>query len=370
MKIAIIGCGAIAAAHLAAIKKMRSAANIYLMDVHRKYAESLSSQFAVTGIYDDLVRLFAEVQPDTAHILTPPRTHFTLARRALDADCHVLIEKPATETLEEFNCLSELADSKSKVLAVDYSILGMPVVQKALGEIRSGRFGRLLAAHCHFAGSWPGNKIPYNDPQHWAYTLKGGVLQNMADHPASLILEAMDPIHEHKVFFASRNVLPHDSPDLLEVMVRNEDQFGSFTLSLGHGSVDRRAYFLLEAGTVVIDLSRQLYSSAVGKGPQNFIKKTLSGFWEGRALMVGTIKNIFHVMTGKLGRDPGIVRVVDNFYRTIRREEKPLVSTEYTVSIIRLLESVWNDLADRRTAPSLAVVDDHRRFSSEDKIMR
>jgi predicted dehydrogenase len=345
LKIAIIGCGSIAAAHLAAIKKNHPGSRIYLMDTVRKAAESLASKWRVEGIYENLEVMLSEVNPDAVHVLTPPSTHFAIAKQALEAGCHVVVEKPVTETADEFIFLSQYARAENRLIAVDYSLLGMPVVQKAIREIKSGKLGRLISVHCNFACSWPGNKIPYQNPHHWAYDLKGGVLQNMADHPASLVLAIMDPIEEHRILFVRRNVLPNDCPDLLEVMVCNQDQVGSFTLSLAHGNAERRAYLLLEGGSIMIDMGRQLYFSTKGKGPQNFIKKTLSGFSEGLTLTFGTMKNILGVITGRLGRDPGVVHVIDNFYKAIKGEEELLIGNDSALAITKLLESIWNQTA-------------------------
>ena len=364
MKIAIIGCGSIAAAHLAAIKKNHPGSRIYLMDTARKAAESLASKWGVDGIYDNLDLMFSKVNPDAVHVLTPPPTHFAIAKQALEAGCHVLVEKPVTETAGEFIILSSLAKTKNRLIAVDYSLLGMPVVQKAIREIKSGNLGRLISVHCNFACSWPGNKIPYQNPRHWAYDLKGGVLQNMVDHPTSLVLAIMDPIEEHRILFARRNVLPNDCPDLLEVMVCNQDQVGSFTLSLAHGNAERRAYLLLEGGSIMIDMGRQLSFFTRGKGPQNFIKKTLSGFSEGLALTSGMIKNIFGVIAGRLGRDPGVAHVIDNFYKTIKGKEELLIGNDSALAITRLLESIWN-----QTARSRIRVGSNSRESEADFLM-
>jgi len=46
-------------------------------------------------------------------IATPVRTHFSLAKQALEAGKHVLIEKPLTETSQEAEELIKLADKKS-----------------------------------------------------------------------------------------------------------------------------------------------------------------------------------------------------------------------------------------------------------------
>lgn len=344
MKIALVGCGVIAASHLRFLKKIIPSANIHLCDLDQSKAKEFASKSCIQGIYTSLDDLLSSEKPDTAHILTPPPTHTALAEKAIRAGCHVLIEKPVTETAEEFIKISNLAKLHNKILSADYSTLGMPVVLKAKKEIDSGKFGRLIAVHCNYACSWHGNTIPYGDPNHWSYFLKGGILQNWADHPASLILDVMDPIHDHNIFFSRRNILPFDCPDLLNVVVRNQDQIGSFTLSLGHGSTDIRTHFVLEGGSIIVDIRRMLITYTHGKGPQNFIKRALSGILEGYSLASGTIRNAFEVVTGKMQREPGILNVVENFYKVVASEEELIVSHETVLAVTKLLEEVWKEI--------------------------
>ncbi len=344
MKIAIIGCGAIADAHLRVLKKLKRISQTIVYDIDYTKSEALANCYGVQRICRTIDELFNAERPEAAHILTPPMLHAELAEQALQSGSHVLLEKPATRTVAELNRLLELSGRMGKMLTVDYSLLGITVVRKAIREIASGKFGRLISAHCNFACSWPGNTIPYGSSTHWAYALRGGVLQNMADHPASLILAVLQPIEEFKILFVRRNLLPNNCPDLLQVAIRNQDQIGSFTLSLAHGNAERRAYFLLEGGTIMIDLGRQVYFSTKGKGPQNFVKKTLSGLLEGQALMFGTFRNVFQVLTGQLQRDPGIVNIIQNFYQAIRGEVELFITPTTATAVTGLLENIWNEI--------------------------
>lgn len=342
MKVGIIGCGLIARSHIRILKKLLPEVQISLYDIEHNKAIICASEMQIDLVYSNPDDLFSSEKPNSVHILTPPSSHAELAKKAILANCHVLIEKPVTTTSEEYINIYNLAQKHNRVLCVDYSILGMPIVLKAKEEISSGRFGRLIAVHCNFGCTWPGNSIPYGDPNHWAYFLDGGILENMADHPASIVLDMLDPIEDYKILFSRRNILPYDCPDLLHVSIRNQNQIGSFTLSMGHGIIERRAHFFFENGSLIIDLSRQLYSAS--KGSSNFINKTLSGLNEGRSFAFGTLKNIFQVITGKLQRDPGIVGILENYYNCILSEGKLLVSHETVLAVTNLLENVWKEI--------------------------
>jgi D-galacturonate reductase len=52
-------------------------------------------------------------------IFTPDSTHFAIAAEALNAGHHVLVTKPATQTLEDHQKLIELAQEKGLICFVE-----------------------------------------------------------------------------------------------------------------------------------------------------------------------------------------------------------------------------------------------------------
>lgn len=210
--------------------------------------------------------------------------------------------------------------------------------------IGSGSLGRVVAVHCTFAGSEGGGMIQYKDPHHWAYRLRGGILQNMIDHPLSLALSALDPVDRHHLTVNRRNILPYGCPDLMHLSLANDHQVGSVTLSLGHGCNERRAQFILEGGSIVIDMGRQLIGSIQGRGPQNFVKKALSGVSEGVAFAGGTVGNMVKAVRGKLARDPGIAAIMQNFYQAMESGEPLIVRHETVLAMTGLLDDVWKEV--------------------------
>lgn len=347
MKVAIVGCGVIARSHLKIIRRLLPDAAIFLCDTDKARAEVLAKGSEIAGVYSDLELLLSTERPDVVHILTPPSTHVAIAELSLRAGAHVLIEKPVAETAKAYEKIHDLARRVGRILASDYSTLGMPVVMRALDEIHSGRMGRLISVHCSFAGSEGGGRIPYKDPGHWAYKLRGGVLQNMIDHPASLVLAAMDRVEDYHFYVSRRNILPFDCPDLIQVSLKAKDQVGSFSLSLGHGCNERRAVFLLDGGTIVIDMGKQLININRANGPQNFIKKALSGIGEGYAFAGGTVRNMIQAARGKLARDPGIHNVISHFYAAIRGQGDVIVKDAVVFQLTKMLDDLWNEIGHR-----------------------
>src|SRR5262249_25754781 len=61
--------------------------------------------------------LFASgIRLDAVALCMPPGPRFAIARDALEAGLHVLMEKPPTATVGELHALRELADARGRIL--------------------------------------------------------------------------------------------------------------------------------------------------------------------------------------------------------------------------------------------------------------
>ena len=80
---------------------------------------------------------------DAVVIATPVFTHFDLAKRALLAGKHVLLEKPMTASVDQAKELIDLATQKGKLLMVDHTFLYTGAVEKIKALKDAGALGEL-----------------------------------------------------------------------------------------------------------------------------------------------------------------------------------------------------------------------------------
>ena len=74
-------------------------------------------------------------------IATPVSTHFQLAREALEAGKHVLIEKPMTDKVEDAQTLNDLARQKNLIIMVDHTFLYTGAVRKMKELVDANQIG-------------------------------------------------------------------------------------------------------------------------------------------------------------------------------------------------------------------------------------
>ncbi len=91
----------------------------------------------------DLDVALADPNLEAVAIATPPHTHYSLVRSALEAGKHVLVEKPLARTAGEAAELMELADELGLVLMPGHTFLYSPSVNKIRNLIQDGTLGEI-----------------------------------------------------------------------------------------------------------------------------------------------------------------------------------------------------------------------------------
>lgn len=84
-------------------------------------------------------------------IATPNNTHYAISKAALEANLHVICEKPLTFTRTEAEELAALAKAKCKLFAVMYGYSGYPMLHQARDMIQQGKLGDIRIVNLQFA---------------------------------------------------------------------------------------------------------------------------------------------------------------------------------------------------------------------------
>jgi predicted dehydrogenase len=111
-----------------------------LSDARLSDLKKLYPDISVTNSYDQML----ESDIDAVVIATPVSTHFPLARKALMAKKHVMIEKPITRDSLQAKELIELANSSGLTLMVGHTFEYNPAVEAVREIILSGELGQVF----------------------------------------------------------------------------------------------------------------------------------------------------------------------------------------------------------------------------------
>lgn len=141
--------------------------------------------------YTDNLKMLEEVKPDVAVVIVPHNDHAELAIAALEAGCHVLIEKPIALHVKEADAIAAAAQKANRLVAVNFQHRFRPEVIAARQLIENGDLGHIQ--NIDMKDIWPRSKA-YYDSGGWRATWVGeggGVLMNQAPHNLDLIVHLL-----------------------------------------------------------------------------------------------------------------------------------------------------------------------------------
>ena len=166
LKVAIIGSGAISSAHIEAYLQFPTRCKIVaIVDIYENKALAQIQKFGLeASAYTDYKEILAE-DIDVVSICTPPYTHAFLTVEFLEANKHVLVEKPMASSLAECDQMNEAAQKTGKLLSVVAQNRFRTPMMKLKSVIDSNLMGEIVhvqvdsfwwRGHCYYDLWWRG----------------------------------------------------------------------------------------------------------------------------------------------------------------------------------------------------------------------
>lgn len=142
--VGVIGCGYWGPNLLRNFAENEAAELRWISDVDETRLAAMHRRYPATQTTTDYRELLADPKLDAVVVVTPVATHFEIARAALIAGKHVLVEKPLTATEHEAEELNYLAEHNQCTLMVDHTFVYTGAVRKMKEIVASGELGDLL----------------------------------------------------------------------------------------------------------------------------------------------------------------------------------------------------------------------------------
>ena len=119
----------------------------WLCDLDPGHRERFAARYPAARVTASVEEMLADGTLDADVVATPVPTHFALAKQALEAGKHVLVEKPPAMRAAEIDELVELASASDRVLMPGHLLLYHPGVVKVKELIGSGELGEVLCVY-------------------------------------------------------------------------------------------------------------------------------------------------------------------------------------------------------------------------------
>ncbi|MBX5466127.1 MAG: Gfo/Idh/MocA family oxidoreductase [Firmicutes bacterium] len=333
VRLALVGCGKIGQKHLQALVHLPEAALVATVDPDLEQAEAAAVAFDATP-YADLEEALAAAPLEAAIIATPSGMHPELARRCLERDLHVLVEKPLALSYREAQAVVGLARRRNRVLAVTHFNRFLPAVSRMLEVCQSGRIGRILTAEVVVAWNRPQS---YYEEAAWRGTraMDGGILFNQAIHALDVLVQAAGPA---ETAFAWSDTLNHqiETEDALAGAVRfRSGALASVmaTTTVARANLEERIAVIGEHGAV-----------AVGPTPSQLL------YWRIEGEDEDAMRQAVAAAPSRTGWQSHWEALSD-FVAAIRNQGVPALSGESALPVLALVEALTRSGRERRVVP-------------------
>jgi len=193
IRLAIVGCGRIAARHIEAAEHHADAIDLVAVcDPDPKARKAAAARTGAAG-FADLGDMLARTDADVIALCTPSGLHPTEAVRCAEAGRHVITEKPMATHWRDGKRMVEAFDRADRRLFVVKQNRLNPTLQLLRRTVQKGRFGRIFLVQVNVFWTRP---QAYYDSAPWRGTWEfdGGALMNQASHYVDLLDWLIGPV--------------------------------------------------------------------------------------------------------------------------------------------------------------------------------
>jgi len=342
MKVGVIGCGYVAQGHLAALRRVRGI-ELSLCDTDEKRAAETARSFGISRTYGDANDLLGGVMPDVVHILTPPQSHKRLAIEAMEAGCHVLVEKPMALDSGEADEMIETARRTGRSLCVCHNYLFEPPVLRARKLMQTGALGQVVGVEVFFKVY---QQARYRTSD-WMRTLHGGIHNESAPHLVALQREFLGNVRVVSAVAKPIEGLPQPSTEL-RALLEGESGLGSMCISFSSAPPQKHLTIYGTRATVDVDILNGVLLERQHAG---------SGQLRGRARVNAeyALRLLGQTVSGTLDglgkpRWRSHANLVAAFYDSLRAGTPPPVSGQDGRAVVAVLDQLWAALKRRPAA--------------------
>ena len=218
ISVLIAGCGSIGKRHARVLHGLgvRDIRACDPVEAQRESMRGESPSVALGESYEAGLR----DHPDTAFICTPPDMHIPMMEQALHAGCHVLCEKPLSDTTEGIDELDALAARLNRKVMIALCFRYHEGLLKAKRYLEEGRIGRLVAVRALMGEHLPDVRPDYRS----TFLARYGGAFDLSHEVDLAVWYAGRPVRRVRSLSGTFSDIGIDAPDVAEILIEFEDR--------------------------------------------------------------------------------------------------------------------------------------------------
>lgn len=345
VNITIVGLGAVAQEHIKIWRKMSKVTVTAVCDSNKQRAKETAKTWKIPAYYSDLTQTLPKQPISIVDICTPPQAHCSLILQALEAGCHVIVEKPLTMTTDEAKTIiSRQKNSQAKVTVI-HNWLYAPVMRKALSLIKKGSLGEVFSVGI-IALQTPNDPMLANK-NHWCHSLPGGRFGEMLAHPIYILQAILGQLEVKSVHAMKLGSYPWIISDELRIDLETDESSASIYASFNCARDDAVINIYGMKGILKINLDNDTLVHLKPR-PLTLLSKGMDSLQQAYQLVSSTAKGALSKLSGKwVGGTELCLRA---FVDSVLNDKEPLVSLKEAYDTVELLEQICQEIESQHVS--------------------
>ena len=215
MKFLIAGLGSIGRRHF---RNLIALGEKDIILLRTRKATLSDDELAGYPVETDIHEALKKHRPNAVIVANPTALHLDIAIPAAEAGCHILLEKPVSDSLKRIEELQQAAQKSGSKILVGFQFRYHPTLNKARELIQANALGKILTVHAHW-GEYLPQWHPWEDYRA-SYAaradLGGGVLRTLT-HPLDYLRYLIGEVDSLWSFNGHISALELDVEDVAEI---------------------------------------------------------------------------------------------------------------------------------------------------------
>ena len=340
VQVGIVGCGVVAQqCHIPALRKSKGAEIVALCDAKEDLAKSVAKKFNINRYYADFAEMLKTEQLNLVNICAPPRTHATLSIQAMEAGCHVLVEKPMAMSCGEADEMIRASKRNRVKLCVAHNKLFAPVMMKAMSLVSEGIIGDLTGVDLRELQPKDSDNLMNKD--HWYHKLPGGWVGEHLPHAIYLAIAFLGNLEPAAVYTRKLSSYAWVVADEVRIILEAEKGVATITASCNSPKNTATLDIFGTKRSLHVDIHGSVLTR-YGAGGESRPWRALDNLSQGYQRLACTASAAFNTM---LSKHPSHHRVlIRKFAEAIRYDMHPPVTGEEGREVVRVLEKITSQI--------------------------
>jgi predicted dehydrogenase len=313
INIAVIGFGYWGPNLVRNLSKISDCSVSYIVDSDKEKLIRARKLYPDTQCTKNIDEVLKNKSINACVISLPVSCHYKYAKLVLENNKHLLIEKPATNSLKKLNNLVSIAKSRNLSLMVDYTFLYTGAVKKIKEIIDSGYIGEILFV----------NAQRYNS----IYRKDVNIIRDLAVHDISIFQYLLQDMPK-SVNVQGFSSITENIEDFTDITLKYSKTVSHISASWLFPFKTKKMVICGSKKTIVYDDMESINKVKVYNSVYDILKKTKTLNYDNEKVLIP-----------KLNKQEALYNMCKDFISSVKNKTVPLSNINFALQISAILDA-------------------------------